>query len=882
MPPLYKLKHTHWVPALWLLALLLPLGIQAQQTENPVFQKELDQKLAPTLRHAAAGSSLASYSVQVKDTADFRAWLQNKQWKAQLTEVAGYRNIMVVSGISRSQLLLLLSSPSVIYVDRASRQAQEELELKDADFVANNIYAAQARFPDLTGEGMTVSVKENPFNPQDPDLQGRVLGAVGNEHSVHATTMATLIAGAGNTGPAGKGVTWKSMLAHSDFADLYPDDSELLLSQGISVQNHSYGVGVENYYGLESQAYDRQAFQNPQLLHVFSSGNSGDKSDTTGTYANLPGIANLTGQFKTSKNTISVGALEPNGQVGIRSSRGPAYDGRIKPELVAHGVGGTSEAAAVVSGIALLVQQAYKEKHGNLPPASLVKAALINSAEDTGRPGPDFESGFGNADALGAIRIVENNHFVLGAVAQGETKTYQLTIPAGTHLVKATIAWHDPEAEPNAEKALLHDLDLTLRHKATGKTWQPWVLSSHPHPDSLRLPARRGTDRLNNVEQITLLTPSAGVYTLTVSGHQVAKGPQEFSLVYEFEQGMEWLYPAAGSSLVAGQANRLAWQGVAQAGLGRLEYRLSGSEAWHLIDPNVALDGPGYTWQTPDTMAIAQLRLTAGNKVAVSEEFVVARPLSLQVGFNCDEQVMFQWPALPNVQQYQLYYLGDTHLQPLLTTTDTLAVFDKRALQSDFVAISPIVQGLNAQNSPSVALESADAGCYVTSFLARQLVMDTVKLDLAIGTLYQLASISLERKGKTSGFTTIQTLNPVSQLSHVLTDSQPENGRNIYRVKVSTTDGKTFYSQQEEVIYASENFVQVYPNPVTAGQPFYIAVASDSAQIQLYDQMGRLVLETTEAGVLKEVRTNGLKRGLYIVKVKSESGTYLTGKVLVL
>jgi hypothetical protein len=33
----------------------------------------------------------------------------------------------------------------------------------------------------------------------------------------------------------------------------------------------------------------------------FSSGNEGEQADATGTYANLAGFANLTGQFKVSK-----------------------------------------------------------------------------------------------------------------------------------------------------------------------------------------------------------------------------------------------------------------------------------------------------------------------------------------------------------------------------------------------------------------------------------------------------------------------------------------------------------------------------------------------------------------------------------------------------
>jgi hypothetical protein len=48
----------------------------------------------------------------------------------------------------------------------------------------------------------------------------------------------------------------------------------------------------------------------------------------------------------------------------------------VKPELIAYGDAGSSEAAAVVSGIALLTQQAYSDQFGNLPEASLLKASF--------------------------------------------------------------------------------------------------------------------------------------------------------------------------------------------------------------------------------------------------------------------------------------------------------------------------------------------------------------------------------------------------------------------------------------------------------------------------------------------------------------------------
>jgi hypothetical protein len=282
-------------------------------------------------------------------------------------------------------------------------------------------------------------------------------------------------------------------------------------------------------------------------------------------------------------------------------------------------------------------------------------------------------------------------------------------------------------------------------------------------------------------------------------------------------------------------------------------------------------------------VALAQLRLTIDGMEAVSEGFMLAPPVQLQLGLNCEEQAILHWPQLPNVQQYQVYYLGATHLEPLLTVSDTLVMLDKSAFsgQSNFVAVAPILKGQRAQTSRAIPIDGTSSGCYILSFLPRQLVTDTVELDLELSTLYQLASISLERLEK-GEFKAVSTLSPVSKLSHRLTDSQPGIGTNVYRVKVSMKDGRTFYSQEERVIYVNGGYMQVYPNPVAAGQPFFVAVNEEEVQVQLYDQLGRLVRETNEIGVLKEVQTTGLTKGLYIIRLQTSKGTTATRKVLVL
>ena len=88
-----------------------------------------------------------------------------------------------------------------------------------------------------------------------------------------------------------------------------------------------------------------QVDQSPTLLHVFLAGNQGTAKPSAGMYRDL-GFANLTGNFKQAKNVLIVSAVDSTMTVNSLNSRGPAYDGRVKPELVAHGQGGTSEAAA--------------------------------------------------------------------------------------------------------------------------------------------------------------------------------------------------------------------------------------------------------------------------------------------------------------------------------------------------------------------------------------------------------------------------------------------------------------------------------------------------------------------------------------------------------
>jgi hypothetical protein len=75
---------------------------------------------------------------------------------------------------------------------------------------------------------------------------------------------------------------------------------------------------------------------------------------------------------------------------------------------VAFGIDGSSGAAALVSGVAILLQQQYKQMNGSIPANALIKAILLNSADDRGNAEVDYSNGFGSLNALNAIRSIRH------------------------------------------------------------------------------------------------------------------------------------------------------------------------------------------------------------------------------------------------------------------------------------------------------------------------------------------------------------------------------------------------------------------------------------------------------------------------------------------
>jgi hypothetical protein len=824
-----------------------------------------------------ANCSDCSALVITSDTTEFKRWTATQQATTIKRRGPGLFEVSAPAAVLNN----LKSVPGVRYVDKGNRRARPETILGNFDITANSVAASKAFYPDITGNGTTVSIKEKPFFKDDIDLRGRVSldGQLGSTETLHATLMATIAAGAGNSSSYAEGVATEAMLTSSDFDNLLPDNGNTLLQQGVSVQNHSYGVGLENYYGIESKEYDAFATAYPTILHVFSSGNYGDQTPTEGRYEGLQGVANLTGQFKTAKNVLTVGSVDRMNNIAPQASKGPAYDGRIKPELVAYGDGGSSESAAVVSGAALLVQQTFYDLEGKWPDASLVKAVLINSADDVGRPGIDFESGYGNINVKKAIATVKEDRFVQGDILNNTSEAWSIAIPPGVDLFKVTLVWTDPAAEPFNEYALLNNLDIEL-HTPGGEVVYPWILNSNPTIEELTLEATRGRDTLNNVEQISLKAPVPGAYNIVVKAGGLVMDNQKYYVAMFSGSGFEWHHPVSSSFLAPNEVNVLRWSADLDVS-GTLEYRMVGDENWIQID-DVELSQKAYSWTAPDFGGNVQFRILAGALEFVSDYAPLSRSVNLSVDFNCDDEVMISWPRDEHASAYILYQLGEKYLETVTTTIDTFAILSKGSLASQYMAVVGQYDDRTGHHESTINYTSQGVGCYFITVLPR-LDIESVKatIDVHLGTTYALSSAQLEWK-RGDVWEVVETLDPVPYEMFSMTHEEPLFDQNIYRVKLTTIDGLQILSEEISILIAGENSLYVFPNPTERGTDINVIVNSEEPMLMyLFDSCGRLARTTGDFGTIKQMSTAELSTGIYYLKAIKPNGNILTSKILV-
>lgn len=415
----------------------------------------------------------------------------------------------------------------------------------------------------LSGSGVDLGVWDKGVAYNHVDFSGR-LTVVDSYAAVveHATHVAGTMAGSGAYSAArnGSSCQWKGMAPCANIISYYfdnnlSDHNGAIHTYGIELSQNSWGYRINDtncdkygYYGWDATGYDWivTGLYGKRIVVVFAAGNERRYSYCAGykPYGNIWPPA-------TAKDIIAVGATNSNDDsMTDFSSWGPVDDGRIKPDVVAPGCEsgsagikstvtrnsyandcGTSYAAPAVAGISALLIQQYRNIYAGADPwPSTVKALLIHTAVDLGNPGPDYAFGYGRVDAQVAADVLRARDLRQNSASNGSAHTYTIAVPAGAPSVKVTLVWDDPAGTVNANPALVNNLDLTLVEPNGITTHFPWVLS----PAQPYKYATKGTDSINNVEQVYVTSPTSGTWTVRVKGTSVPQGPQPYSLVAEY------------------------------------------------------------------------------------------------------------------------------------------------------------------------------------------------------------------------------------------------------------------------------------------------------------------------------------------------------------
>lgn len=837
-------------------------------------------KIAPALLLPQSVNTI--YSVQVTDIYEFKQWLSKYSAIFAIQHEHAPSQTFVLKLLkSIDDLDALISCDAITFVDKYTHAVEDETSNSFQDLSVNRVNIVHDIYPKWSGEEVNVCVKEKSFDTTDIDLAGRYIYSTlaDAEQSQHAGQMATIIAGGGNTIPNAKGVAWKSKVMSSSYVNLFPDDVAALTSQNVWVQNHSYGVNVNNIYGAEARAYDVSANNNPRMLYVFSAGNSGNAVSTTGTYAGIAGYANVSGNMKMAKNILTVSATDKNGEINTLNSSGPAYDGRVKPELTAFGSEGTSDAAALVSGVSLLIQQAYKDSYQELPEATLIKSILIASSDDVGKAGIDFISGYGAVNAYKAIQLVKSSWFVNETIASNEEKTINIDIPAGIKTLKVALTWNDPAASAGDATALVNDLNSSLIY--SGKQWKPWVLNHYPHVDSLALPAVRKEDHLNTVEYITVDNPAAGTYQLTVEAGSLATDAQNFHIAYWLDSAdiFQWTYPTKSDQAEAAQQIYLRWNNTFDA-VGTLELSVDGG-AYETITDNVTLINGFYIWTTPAGMHTAVARMNVNGIYIVSDTFTIAPSMQVQVGYNCTDEVLLQWNTVPDAQRYRLLTMRGNYMTPVMESTDTSFVFRKDQYASSYFAVQPILEGKAALRSQAYHYGAQGVHCFYRNFIAALTAGNDAQLSLNLSTLYTVESITFEKEQQ-DAFVPLYTASANSNFLYEYTDVTLQGGVAQYRAAIELENGTTIYSDTATLYYGDDDTYIVYPNPLnTSAQQLEVLTDGDNLTMVFYDAMGRTVKTQGLYNSLFRFSMTDVNRGLYIYRIFRNGRPVASGRLAV-
>ena len=678
-------------------------------------------------------------------------YYQNIPYELISKQVQGYENLShdisnhtIIIRIPENEVRTIAAQPWLAYmapIGAPSTPDDNKGRSLHRSNVINSDYASGNHFD---GTGVTIALADDGDIGPHIDFTGRVTRHTGGLGGTHGDMTSGICIGAGNLNPINRGMATGAHLQLYDISG-YPQVVGAVNNfntLGTVITSTSYSQGSSpgsdcNIYTADTEFGDNLIFNNPQIVYVFSAGNQG-----TGNcgYPVSGGWGTITGGYKTGKNVITVGNLTGSDGLDATSSRGPLSDGRLKPDICSNGNGqisctpdntyqsastatsnGTSGACPGIAGLTAQLYQAYKSLNGgNNPPSGLIKACMLNSAEDLGNPGPDYSYGWGRVNVGRALTTLQQVRYITDTIAQGEINTHNITVPAGVSDLRVMLYWMDPAGTPVAAVSLVNDLNMHLSDPVN-IDWNPWRLDPTPVLANITAVAVRGNDSLNNMEQVTVPAALQGTWTITVDGFAVPMGPQSYFIVYEYRtQEIDVTYPQGGEGFVSGEQEIIRWDAVKGLGAFTLEYTINGGQTWTLVSNSINQNLLQYTWPVPAfTTGKASIRVSRGGFSAESDTLfsIIAVPQNIQVDYACVDSLQLTWNAVPSAIGYTIYQLGSKYMDVIGTSnTNSFVVHGTNPVDEYWFSVSAItVDSTNGRRAIAIHKDPGLLNCPLTN-----------------------------------------------------------------------------------------------------------------------------------------------------------------------
>ena len=639
--------------------------------------------------------------------------------------------------IKQSELSSLAEIEEVKFIDYIPAPPEKEDERGRSLHRGNLLDADHPLGRKYDGTGVSMAIADDGAIGPHIDLTGRVTQYVSFDNGTHGDMTTGIAMGAGNLNPAIKGAATGAYLHYYNIGG-YPHIANAvsnLNNRGVVITSTSYSEGCNAGYTSTTRVVDQQTRQNPDLLHVFSAGNSASSTCGANAYGAGTPWGTITGGRKQGKAVIATGNLDYTGNLTNSSSRGPAADGRIKPDICSNGTnqlstdpnnqyspgGGTSAAAPGIAGIAAQLYHGYRSlNNNNTPESGLIKSVMLNTAKNLGFEGPDFFYGWGRVNAYRAMKLLEENRYTDSTISTNTTNTHTINIPTDNLKLRFMVYWTDYEASTLSAQSLVNDIDIKVV-TPSNDTISPWVLDPTPNPSNLIAAATRGVDTLNNVEQVQIDSAMSGNYKVIVSGTSIPQGPQKYFLSWETKADeVEVTYPFGGESLIPGTIEVIRWDATSDAGGFLIEFSADSGLTWNTIATTTG-SARFRNWFVPSNITgnalVKVTRVLGTNNFGNSDSSdytfsIMEAPENIQADFVCLDSIGISWDAVPGATYYEISMLGSMYMDSIgRSDTNFFVIQNINFTEDNWVSVKALGNGVKGRRAIAVLLPKSIDNC---------------------------------------------------------------------------------------------------------------------------------------------------------------------------